>query len=484
MSEEFKQSLASRGWSAAQIAGITTVPVYPDPAAAPSVPPAIVVSGSASPVTGKRWRPWESVQELPAQGSSAAASTSRVSQSQRGREGGRESGMSNEEDVINLISDEEDTASDSERQVQTVAKGKGREVVPRYSRTYNPPQAQVPAYRPPRIPELKVKNRPVDGGIPVTGQQSKTLPETQSQTHARTPIPISVPMPGAPPPPPSGNVHMSLSVITRSGARPRMLARIKQQQAAAAIPPPSVPSSGKKKTATPSAASSSRKAIAVPPATQASSRKVPAVVPTPPPSSAQLPSRKAPAVATPPPPPPPSSTSLALRPTTTTTRVSPPRIYLQDACLLHKFIRGRDKSNVFERPERLRAINVGIAAAYARLEFAAIYRAASDECSASSSSSSSSGGDKTKTNTPVPLHVVRSSASVDICSHAPARVVHGNAHDCESCYATMLKSWCADVKEQIALCGSEIPDGYEQDLYCEYLARLRRKSLRTNNGFL
>ena len=43
-------------------------------------------------------------------------------------------------------------------------------------------------------------------------------------------------------------------------------------------------------------------------------------------------------------------------------------VFLQKACLQHRYIRSRDNSNIVERPERLRAVNIGLAAAIARLE--------------------------------------------------------------------------------------------------------------------
>lgn len=45
-------------------------------------------------------------------------------------------------------------------------------------------------------------------------------------------------------------------------------------------------------------------------------------------------------------------------------------VYFQPACLQHKYIRHADSSHIFERPERLRAVMVGVAAAVARCEAA------------------------------------------------------------------------------------------------------------------
>ncbi|WVQ63278.1 uncharacterized protein L199_001429 [Kwoniella botswanensis] len=54
--------------------------------------------------------------------------------------------------------------------------------------------------------------------------------------------------------------------------------------------------------------------------------------------------------------------------TTTTTTSSPIGLFIQPACLQHKYIRHPNSSHIFERPERLRAVLLGVAAAIARLE--------------------------------------------------------------------------------------------------------------------
>lgn len=47
---------------------------------------------------------------------------------------------------------------------------------------------------------------------------------------------------------------------------------------------------------------------------------------------------------------------------------SPLGLFIQPACLQHKYIRHPNSSHIFERPERLRAVLLGVAAAVARLE--------------------------------------------------------------------------------------------------------------------
>ena len=43
-------------------------------------------------------------------------------------------------------------------------------------------------------------------------------------------------------------------------------------------------------------------------------------------------------------------------------------VFVQEACYSHKYIRTRDDSGIFERPERLRSVALGLAAAISRLE--------------------------------------------------------------------------------------------------------------------
>jgi histone deacetylase HOS3 len=47
---------------------------------------------------------------------------------------------------------------------------------------------------------------------------------------------------------------------------------------------------------------------------------------------------------------------------------SKPAIFIQDACYQHKWIRTPDASHIFERPQRIRAVKLGLAAAIARVE--------------------------------------------------------------------------------------------------------------------
>ncbi|POY75342.1 hypothetical protein BMF94_1570 [Rhodotorula taiwanensis] len=71
-----------------------------------------------------------------------------------------------------------------------------------------------------------------------------------------------------------------------------------------------------------------------------------------------------------------SLVSLSLNTTTKAVARSTPRtpartaVLFQPACTKHRYIRTRDTSTIVERPERIRAVKTGVAAAYARLETA------------------------------------------------------------------------------------------------------------------
>lgn len=60
-----------------------------------------------------------------------------------------------------------------------------------------------------------------------------------------------------------------------------------------------------------------------------------------------------------------------LSPTAMSPADGPLGLFVQPACLQHRYIRHPNAAHVFERPERLRAVLLGVAAAVARLEQAA-----------------------------------------------------------------------------------------------------------------
>jgi len=157
-------------------------------------------------------------------------------------------------------------------------------------------------------------------------------------------------------------------------------------------------------------------------------------------------------------------------------------VFLQKACLHHRFIRSRDTSCIVERPERLRAVNVGLAAAAARLEYALVEQGKSKEagsidsamtshkCSADAdelanalgklniAASSSSGATST------PVQFIHSNATVDLFNNAAVKFIHGDIEG--DLYLENLKRWARESAEKIGKGESEIPEGLPQgDLY-------------------
>ncbi|KAG6917291.1 hypothetical protein DXG01_003132 [Tephrocybe rancida] len=144
-----------------------------------------------------------------------------------------------------------------------------------------------------------------------------------------------------------------------------------------------------------------------------------------------------------------------------------PAIFLQDACFKHRYIRSRDLSAIVERPERLRAVTVGLSAAIARLE------ALSPPASASATTDSGPlnlddlAGALGRLNIApenAPVSIVRSTASVDLLSNAAVKFIHGDIEG--DVYLEKLKGWAKDSWDKISNGGSEIPEGLPQgDLY-------------------
>ena len=122
----------------------------------------------------------------------------------------------------------------------------------------------------------------------------------------------------------------------------------------------------------------------------------------------------------------------------------PPRIYLQETCAKHQFIRSRDFSGIYERPERLRAAYLGVSAAYARLESA--FSRTSPIASRQ------------------PFEIIKSAASVDF-DHLAVKYVHATD---DGTYLDNLSRWARESKARIARGESELPDtlkDLEDDLY-------------------
>ena len=150
-------------------------------------------------------------------------------------------------------------------------------------------------------------------------------------------------------------------------------------------------------------------------------------------------------------------------------------VFLQDACLQHKYIRTKDSSHVVERPERLRAVKIGLSAAISRLEDSlpatAAVPAGAEHSEADSLVEAIENlrleqDDSTELCLPkrLPVQVVQSSAKVDILDHPAVKYIHGDIDG--DVYPKKLVEWARHSVEKISNGESEIPSGFPQgDLY-------------------
>ncbi|KAG2749287.1 Arginase/deacetylase [Suillus brevipes Sb2] len=146
------------------------------------------------------------------------------------------------------------------------------------------------------------------------------------------------------------------------------------------------------------------------------------------------------------------------------------KIYLQDDCLGHRFIRSRDTSSIVERPERLRAVKIGLAAAIARIEEAEgalkpsdANVSVEDELTAALSKMdiATSDGGLVRARS---ISVTRSTVTVDLLDNPAVKYVHGDIDG--DVYLQNLKAWARDSEDNITKKGSEMPEGMPPlDLY-------------------
>lgn len=152
-------------------------------------------------------------------------------------------------------------------------------------------------------------------------------------------------------------------------------------------------------------------------------------------------------------------------------------IFLQDICLQHRFIRSRDTSAIVEKPERLRAVNIGLAAAMAHLEQSlAITKLESSALSSGSADDDlaaalgrvnlAAQGANLLESLSSSVSVIKSVASVDMLNHPAVKFIHGDVEG--DVYLENLKVWAKDSHDKIMKGESEIPEGLSQgDLYRE-----------------
>ena len=165
-------------------------------------------------------------------------------------------------------------------------------------------------------------------------------------------------------------------------------------------------------------------------------------------------------------------------------------IFVQNACLQHRYIRTKDLSTIVERPERLRAVNIGLSAAIARLEelFLAERNVTSqshlvkdeannpndliEDMSKLTLSQKSPGA-------PSPVKITNSQATVDLLNHPAVKFIHGDIE--RDVYLENLQKWASESIDKIKKGESEIPDNFLQgDLYCTCPCTTVRKQELTN----
>lgn len=152
-------------------------------------------------------------------------------------------------------------------------------------------------------------------------------------------------------------------------------------------------------------------------------------------------------------------------------------VFLQDACLHHKYIRTRDSSHVFERPERLRAVKIGLCAAISRLEETQSVSTSTSKGVISSDPDSLIAAienlnlEQTTTDSPLPkghpVQVIRSSAKIDILGDSAVKYIHGDVDG--DTYLEKLTEWTRHSVEKVSSGQSEIPRVHLADSVSDFV---------------
>jgi len=157
-------------------------------------------------------------------------------------------------------------------------------------------------------------------------------------------------------------------------------------------------------------------------------------------------------------------------------------LFIQPACLQHKYIRHPNSSHIFERPERLRAVLLGVAAAVARLEEAeeTITKSLSNPETDDLSNLLSGLSIQSSFTQPKHLSIVdppRPKTTGQVLLHHPALQLAHSPPDSalldggpipSSTYLKNLHKWASEALETIKNTGCEIPSGLglnQGDLY-------------------
>lgn len=145
---------------------------------------------------------------------------------------------------------------------------------------------------------------------------------------------------------------------------------------------------------------------------------------------------------------------------------------IQPACLEHKYIRHRDASHIFERPERLRAVLLGFASALARLEAAGATAEADDLSSMLSTLSLANAPYSSALLNVVPPPPPPMTPGTVLLHHPALQLAHSPPPEApfpylpasrgaafpNSTYLRDLHKWASEAVEAIRNTGCEIPD--------------------------
>jgi histone deacetylase HOS3 len=147
-------------------------------------------------------------------------------------------------------------------------------------------------------------------------------------------------------------------------------------------------------------------------------------------------------------------------------------VILQPKGLLHRFIRNKDNSTIVERPERLRAVCVGVAAVASRLQEAwsgdnpngvGALDATSELTDALHRLTITGTNGSTSARLDTALDIINHIDSTNFLTDPAVCFVHGEPDE----YLNKLHGWASSSEDKIRVGESEIPSGLSQgDLYC------------------
>jgi histone deacetylase HOS3 len=154
-------------------------------------------------------------------------------------------------------------------------------------------------------------------------------------------------------------------------------------------------------------------------------------------------------------------------------------IHIQPACAEHRYVRDKDLSTIVERPERLKALGVGLAAAIARTEVSRHTLPSTDATTTGQDELVNVMDKLSLQNTDHSVHspvveIIRHSSPADTTFlNTPAvRMIHAlegdNATGSGEEYISQLSRWVLESEDRIKAGQSEIPSGEglsQGDLY-------------------